>query len=63
MEMHEYRPGDVVPVTSSLYHVVHDPVEEGEHLQSFYAGEKFPPCPRCEIRVRYLLRTTHLRKS
>jgi len=56
MEMHEYKPGEVAPITSSLYHVVHDPPKEGEHLQTFYAGDNFPPCPTCGIKVRYLIR-------
>jgi hypothetical protein len=63
MEMYEYGPGDVVPVTSSLYHVVHDPNKEGEYLQTFNQGDKFPPCPECGINVRYLLRTTLLRQA
>ena len=59
--MNAYKPGEMVPVTSALYHVVHDPAEAGEHLQTFYAGDKFPPCPRCEIKVRYLIRVTALK--
>lgn len=39
METHEYSPGQVVPVTSSLYRVVHDPPGEGEQLHTFYAGQ------------------------
>jgi hypothetical protein len=58
MEMHEYSPGDVVPVTSSLYHVAHHPTDKGEHLQTFYAGDQFPPCPACGMKVRYLIRAT-----
>jgi hypothetical protein len=57
MEAHEYKPGEAVPVTSSLYHVVHDPAEAGEHLQTFYVGSQFPSCPRCGTKVRYLIRS------
>jgi len=60
--MHEYRPGEVVPVTSSLYHVVHDPAKEVEHLQTFYEGDQFPPCRECGMNVRYLIRITLLRR-
>jgi hypothetical protein len=63
METHEYSPGEVVPVTSSLYRVVHNPTEEGEHLQTFYAGDIFPPCPRCVNKVRYHIRVGLLRKK
>jgi hypothetical protein len=62
MEMHEYGPGDVVPLTSSIYHVVHDAVEQVEYLQTFFAGARFPPCPKCGMKVRYLIRATHLRR-
>jgi hypothetical protein len=63
MEMHEYGPGDVVPVTSSLYHVVHEPPKEGEYLQTFQGGDQFPPCPQCGMKVRYLIRITSLRRA
>jgi hypothetical protein len=63
MEMSEYKPGDIVPRTSSLYRVVHDPPEEEEHLETFYCGEHFPSCPECRVKVRYVLlaklRETH----
>lgn len=55
MEMLDYNPGDAVPVSSSLYRVVHDPPGSEEHLQAFHAGEYFPPCPDCGDKVRYLL--------
>ena len=51
----EWMPGDVVPVTSVLYRVVHDPPEAGTHLKTFYAGDIFPFCSECGRRVRYLL--------
>jgi hypothetical protein len=60
--MLEYRPGDVVPVTSSLYHVVHNPPKEREYLQTFYGGDQFPPCPGCGTNVRYLIRITAPRR-
>jgi len=63
MEMHEYSPGEVVPVTSPIYHVVHDPPKEGEYLQTFYEGDNFPPCPTCGIKVRYLIRVELLRRK
>ncbi len=63
MEMHEYSPGEVVPVTSSLYRVMHVPLEKGEHLQTFYAGDNFPPCPECGNKVRYLIRVGLARKT
>ena len=55
MEMQEYSPGEVVPVTSSVYRVLHDPPEQAEYLQTFHAGDTFPPCPECATRVRYLI--------
>jgi hypothetical protein len=57
MEMNEYKPGDIVPETSSLYRVVHDPAPERvrEHLETFYSGDHFPPCPECGVNVRYVL--------
>jgi hypothetical protein len=51
----EYGVGDIIPVTSSLYRVVHEPGEEGQQFQTFCAGENFPACPRCGKNVRYLL--------
>jgi hypothetical protein len=63
MEVHVYSPGEVVHVTSSLYRVVHDPSKEGEHLQTFYAGDNFPPCLECGIRVRYMIRVELSRKK
>ena len=61
--MSEYKPGDIVPRTSSLYRVVHDAPEEEEHLETFYCGEHFPPCPERRVKVRYVflakLRETH----
>ena len=59
----EYMPGDVVPVTSSLYRVVHDPPEAGQHVQTFHAGELFPFCSECGRKVRYLLRSSVLKKK
>ena len=55
MEMREYKPGDVVPRSSSLYRVVHDPPLEGEHLETFYCNDRFPSCPDCGMKVRYVL--------
>ena len=55
MEMREYTPGDTVPLTSPLYHVVHMPAQNRDHMETFYAGEKFPPCPECGMRVRYTI--------
>jgi hypothetical protein len=52
----DYMPGDVVPVTSSLYRVVHDPPGIGTQLQTFYAGQSFPLCAECGKKVRYALR-------
>ena len=63
MEVHEYSPREVVPVTSSLYRVVHDPVEKGEHLQTFHEGDTFPSCPECGNKVRYVIRVGLLRKK
>ena len=54
MAMNEYKPGDIVPQSSPLYRVLHDPPREGEQLQTFYRGERFPPCPDCGRNVRYL---------
>lgn len=54
-EKQEYSPGDVVPVSSSLYCVVHEPSDGGEYLKTFHAGEIFPPCEECGTNVRYLL--------
>jgi hypothetical protein len=63
MGMHEYKPGEVIPVTSSLYRVVHNPPKEGEYLQTFYEGDQFPPCPECGNEVCYLIRVGLLRKK
>jgi hypothetical protein len=64
MEMNdEYKPGDLVPQTSSLYRVVHDPPEEKEHLETFYCGERFPPCSECGKKVRYMLPSRLLRNK
>ena len=56
-----YEVGDVIPVTSSLYRVVHGNPEEAEYLQTFYAGERFPSCPGCGKSVRYMLPGRFLR--
>jgi hypothetical protein len=61
MEMREYVPGDVVPVSSPLYSVVHDPPTSGEQLKTFYTGDRFPRCSGCGKNVRYLLPITFLR--
>lgn len=53
--MNEYKPGDIVPQTSSLYRVVHDPPGQGEQLKTFYRNERFPPCLECGKKVRYVL--------
>jgi hypothetical protein len=63
MEMQECILGEVVPVTSSLYRVVHDPPKEGKYLQTFYAGDDFPACPECGRNVRYLIPATVLRRK
>ena len=57
MEMNEYKPGDIVPQTSSLYRVVHYPPQERlrEQLETFYCDDHFPPCPECGVNVRYVL--------
>ncbi len=54
----EYKPGDVVPVFSPLYRVMHDLPKE---LKTFYADDLFPPCPKCGEKVRYLLPSRVLR--
>jgi hypothetical protein len=51
----EYKPGDIVPRTSSLYRVVHDPSGTGEQLSTFLQGEHFPRCSECGKKVRYVL--------
>jgi hypothetical protein len=56
-------PGDVVPVTSALYRVVHDPSEAGQHLHTFHAGDLFPFCSECGRKVRYVLPSRMLRKT
>ena len=53
--MNEYKPGDIVPRTSPLYRVVHDPPGKGEQLKTFLHGERFPPCSECGKKVRYVL--------
>jgi len=64
MEMHEYVPGDIVPVSSSLYSVVHDPPHHpGYQLKTFYAGDDFPPCSECGENVRYMLPSRLLRNA
>ena len=59
----EYKPGDIVPQTSSLYRVVHDPPGQGEQLETFLHGEHFPPCSECGKNVRYVLLYRVLRKE
>jgi len=59
----EYKAGDTVPVTSSLYCVVHDPPKPEQELRTFNAGERFPSCPGCGERVRYALPNRILRKE
>jgi hypothetical protein len=34
--MNEYKPGDLVPQSSSLYRVVHDPPGKGEQLENVF---------------------------
>jgi len=63
METIEYSPGDVVPATSSLYCVLHEPPHTGKQMKTFYAGEDFPSCPDCGDKVRYVLPTRILRKK
>ena len=55
MQMNEYKPGDIVPETSSFYRVVHDPPGQGEQLETFLHGEHFPRCLECGTKVRYVL--------
>ncbi len=59
----EYMPGDVVPVTSALYRVVHDPPAKARQLKTFQSGEHFPPCSECGKKVRYVLPTRVLRNA
>jgi hypothetical protein len=59
----EYMPGDVVPVTSALYRVVHDPPGTGKQLKTFNAGDRFPVCSECGRKVRYVLPSRVLRKK
>jgi hypothetical protein len=63
METNEYKPGDTVPLASPFYRVVHDPPGKGERLETFYPGARFPRCPDCGIRVRYVLPSRLLRKK
>jgi len=63
MEMLDYNPGDAVPVTSSLYRVVHDPPGSEQPTQTFHVGQHFPPCPDCGYKVRYLLPIKVLRNA
>jgi hypothetical protein len=63
METLEYGPGDVVPVSSPLYQVMHDPPEAGQQMQTFKAGDYFPACSDCGRKVRYALPTRVLRKA
>jgi len=62
METVEYQPGDVVPVSSSLCCVVHEPPHNGHELKAFYAGEDFPLCEECGKKVRYFIPSRILRK-
>src|SRR5947208_6175637 len=41
METNEYKPGDIVPLTSPLYRVVHDPPGKGEQWKRFTAVNGF----------------------
>jgi hypothetical protein len=50
----EYKPGDKVPQFSVVYRVVHDPPKKGEYLETFYPDERFPLCPDCGEKVRYV---------
>jgi len=61
MAMNEYKPGDMVPQSSPLYRVVHDPPKGIEELETFYRDEQFPACPGCGERVRDVL--TRLRRK
>lgn len=63
MEDVEYMPGDVVPVTSALYRVVHDPPDAGQQLKAFYPGSLFPLCSGCGEKVRYVLPGRILQKN
>ncbi len=63
MEMDEYAPGDIVPVTSSLYQVMHEPPASGAQFKTFYAGNDFPPCEDCGKSVRYRLPIRIIRKA
>jgi hypothetical protein len=55
MDMCEYKPGDLVPVTSPLYRVIHHPRKKTEQMETFFKGDHFPPCPECGEKVRYML--------
>ena len=59
----ECMPGDVVPVASALYRVVHDPPETGTHLKTFNRGDIFPFCSECGRKVRYLFLKRLLRRK
>jgi hypothetical protein len=65
METQEYRPGETVPVTSSLYRVMHDhdSPDAGALYDSFFEGDRFPSCPECGKKVRYLISVRVLRKK
>jgi hypothetical protein len=41
--MNGYKPGDIVPQSSSLYRVVHDPPGKGEQLKTFTVMNVFHP--------------------
>jgi len=59
----EYKPGDTVPVSSALYRVVHYEATKREYLEMFYGGDRFPPCPECGKKVRYMLPSRVLRRA
>jgi hypothetical protein len=62
-DMREYGPGDVVPVTSAFYCVVHDPPISGQQMKTFYAKDYFPRCSECGKKVRYKLPIRLLRTA
>ena len=46
--MNEYKPGDMVPQSSPLYRVVHDPPKGIEELETFTAMNNFRPVQNAE---------------
>jgi len=57
----DFEAGDIAPITSPLYRVVHDPPKSHQELRTFHIREIFPPCPECGTSVRYMLPAKVLR--